>query len=89
MASALKIDRSFIAGITESPENQAIVKASVSMADALDLQVVAEGVETVEQLLRLRALGCHYAQGFVLSKPMPIEIALEVWARSRLYGGTP
>ncbi len=88
MASALKIDRSFIAGITESPENQAIVKASVSMADALDLQVVAEGVETVEQLLRLRALGCHYAQGFVLSKPMPIEIALEVWARSRLYGGT-
>ncbi len=87
MASALKIDRSFIAAITESPENQAIVKASVSMADALDLQVVAEGVETVEQLLRLRALGCHYAQGFVLSRPMPIDIVLEVWARSRLYGG--
>ncbi|MDH3302940.1 MAG: bifunctional diguanylate cyclase/phosphodiesterase [Acidimicrobiia bacterium] len=87
MANALKIDRSFIAGITESPENQAIVKASVSMADALDLQVVAEGVETVEQLLRLRALGCHYAQGFVLSRPMPIDIVLEVWARSRLYGG--
>lgn len=85
MASALKIDRSFIAGILESPENQAIVKASVSMADALDLQVVAEGVETVEQLLRLRALGCHYAQGFVLSRPMPIEIVLEVWSRSRLY----
>jgi len=87
MASALKIDRSFIAGITESPENQAIVKASVSMADALELQVVAEGVETVEQLLKLRSLGCHYAQGFVLSKPMPIDIVLEVWARSRLYGG--
>ena len=85
MASAIKIDRSFIAGLTDSPENQAIVKASVSMADALDLQVVAEGVETVEQLLRLRDLGCHYAQGFVLSKPMPIDIVLELWARSRFY----
>ncbi len=87
MASAIKIDRSFIAGIIDSPENQAIVKASVGMADALGMQVVAEGVESVEQLLRLRDLGCHYAQGFVLSKPMPLDIVVEVWARSRLYGG--
>jgi len=86
MASAIKIDRSFIAGLLDSPENEAIVKASIGMADALGLQVVAEGVETVDQLLRLRDLGCRYAQGFVLSKPMPLEIILEVWARSRLYG---
>jgi EAL domain-containing protein (putative c-di-GMP-specific phosphodiesterase class I) len=71
--------------LTDSPEDAAIVKASIAMADALDLQVVAEGVETVEQLLKLRDLGCRYAQGFVLSRPIPIEIVLEVWARSRLY----
>ena len=85
MANAIKIDRSFIAGLPDSKEDEAIVKASLAMADALDLQVVAEGVETVEQLLRLRDLGCRYAQGYVLSRPIPFEIVLEVWARSRLY----
>ena len=85
MASAIKIDRSFVAGLIDSPEDAAIVKASIGMADALGLQVVAEGVETVEQLLKLRDLGCRYAQGFVLSRPIPFEIVLEVWAKSRLY----
>ncbi len=85
MASAIKIDRSFVAGLTDSTEDAAIVKASIGMADALDLQVVAEGVETVEQLLALRKLGCRYAQGYVLSRPLPIDIVLEVWAQSRFY----
>ncbi len=88
MATAIKIDRSFVAGLTDSPEDGAIVKASIGMADALGLHVVAEGVETVEQLLKLRALGCQYAQGFVLSRPMPIDIVLEVWGLSRLYSAT-
>ena len=85
MASAIKIDRSFVAGLLKSPGDAAIVKASIGMADALGLQVVAEGVETVEQLLTLRDLGCRYAQGFVLSRPLPLDIVLEVWSRSRLY----
>jgi diguanylate cyclase (GGDEF)-like protein/PAS domain S-box-containing protein len=67
---ALKIDRSFVAGL-DSGGSAAIVTAIVSMAHSLDLRVTAEGVESAEQLERLRQLGCEYAQGFFFGRPGP------------------
>ena len=68
---ALKVDRSFVAGLGKDPEDSAIVEAVVSMAHSLRLSVVAEGVETDDQLARLRDLGCEPAQGFYFAAPVP------------------
>jgi diguanylate cyclase (GGDEF)-like protein len=67
----LKIDQSFVACLGEGHENAALVETIVSMARALGLDVVAEGVETEEQLRILRDLGCDRAQGFLLARPLP------------------
>jgi CheY-like chemotaxis protein len=67
----LKIDRAFVTGVDGSPEDRAIVAAVVHLAEALDLDVVAEGVERPTQALELRRLGCAYAQGFDWSRPLP------------------
>ena len=66
---ALKIDRAFIAAMTDSSEAMAIVSAIVNLAKALGIFVVAEGVETEEQASRLHALGCDEAQGYLFSRP--------------------
>jgi diguanylate cyclase (GGDEF)-like protein/PAS domain S-box-containing protein len=66
----LKIDRSFVAGLEDRDEDRAIVRAIVGMAEALGLTVVPEGVETEEQLAALVQLGCEYAQGFLLGRPL-------------------
>jgi len=73
---SLKVDRSFVAGLQTDPEDAAIVEAVVSMAHSLGLSVVAEGVETDEQVQRLRALGCEAAQGYFFAAPVPAS-ALE------------
>jgi EAL domain-containing protein (putative c-di-GMP-specific phosphodiesterase class I) len=65
---ALKIDRSFVAGL-DTGGSAAIVTAIVSMAHSLDLRVTAEGVETEDQLEHLRRLGCEYAQGYFFGRP--------------------
>ena len=70
---ALKIDRAFIARMTESAEHLAIVSTIINLAKALKIFVVAEGVETEEQAAQLQALGCDEAQGFLFSRPMPAE----------------
>jgi len=67
----LKIDRSFISTTNQSDENLQIVKTIVTLAGNLGMQVIAEGVETEEQLNQLRLLKCQYAQGFLFSKPIP------------------
>jgi len=67
----LKIDREFVAGLGSSAEAEAIVAAVLSMAEALDLDVIAEGVETDAQLAWLRARGCGFAQGYLLGRPAP------------------
>ncbi|MDX3187637.1 EAL domain-containing protein [Streptomyces sp. MN03-5084-2B] len=67
----LKIDRSFITGIAESRDAEAIVTSIIAMAHAVDLTVIAEGVESAEQLDLLRALGCDQAQGYHLGHPVP------------------
>lgn len=66
----LKIDRSFINGITTDRNDAAIVRTIISFAQLLGRRTLAEGVETDEQAELLRAYGCHYAQGFLLARPM-------------------
>ncbi|AYC30982.1 bifunctional diguanylate cyclase/phosphodiesterase [Pseudomonas cavernae] len=69
----LKIDRSFMLDIPASSADREIVQAIIGMAHTLHLQVVAEGVETIEQLNFLRGLGCDFIQGYLLSKPLSLE----------------
>ena len=70
-AQTVKIDRSFIAGLPQDKDDVAITEAVIAMAHSLGLDVVAEGVETAEQLDTLRRLRCDEAQGFLLGRPMP------------------
>jgi diguanylate cyclase (GGDEF)-like protein/PAS domain S-box-containing protein len=87
----LKIDRSFVAGLgscSQGGQDSAIVEATIKMAQALGLSVVAEGVETAQQQAELRRLGCDYGQGWYFARPQPPEmIHLDVrahqpgWAR--------
>ncbi|GAB3692438.1 sensor domain-containing protein [Saccharopolyspora tripterygii] len=69
---SLKIDRSFIVGIAHSHEAAALVNSIMAMAHAVDLAVIAEGVETAEQLEVLRQSGCDQAQGYYMSRPVPV-----------------
>ncbi|MDP2144132.1 MAG: EAL domain-containing protein [Gallionella sp.] len=69
----LKIDKSFVSGPGVTAENIEIVRAIVAMAHALHLKVIAEGVETADQLARLREFDCDYVQGFFFSRPIPAE----------------
>ncbi len=81
----VKIDRSLVAGIATSPQDQTIVRATVEMAHSLGLEVVAEGVETTDQESLLRGFGCDYAQGFLYARPLPasdIEAELASWGRA-------
>jgi diguanylate cyclase len=70
----LKIDRSFITPLCENNEALGLVKAIIAMAHELSLEVVAEGVETKEQLKMLQGLGCDYVQGYYLAKPMSASL---------------
>ncbi|MGQ0699038.1 MAG: putative bifunctional diguanylate cyclase/phosphodiesterase [Panacagrimonas sp.] len=69
----LKIDQSFIRNVTGNADDAAIALAIIGMAHSLKLRVIAEGVETPEQLEFLRAHGCDQAQGFLLARPMPAD----------------
>lgn len=69
----LKIDRAFIKDITQDREDDAIVSAILSMAKVLNIKVVAEGVETQEQLNLLKLKGCQEVQGYFFSKPLPAK----------------
>jgi EAL domain-containing protein (putative c-di-GMP-specific phosphodiesterase class I) len=69
----LKIDRGFVTHLTEERQSRSIVSAIVAMAHGLDMKVIAEGVETPEQLEFLRRQGCDFVQGYLLSRPLPAE----------------
>ncbi|HUG15670.1 MAG TPA: bifunctional diguanylate cyclase/phosphodiesterase [Thermomicrobiales bacterium] len=72
--ACLKIDRAFIAGLGESADDEMIVAAIIGLAHAMGLCVIAEGVETAWQYERLRALGCDWAQGYLLAPPLAPEV---------------
>ncbi|NGP54512.1 EAL domain-containing protein [Thioalkalivibrio sp. XN8] len=74
----LKIDRSFISGFCEDPRIDALVRAVIDMGHALELEIVAEGVETDEQAERLRSYGCDLLQGYLLGRPLPAA-EFEAW----------
>ncbi|WP_369742378.1 EAL domain-containing protein [Pseudidiomarina sp. PP-1MA] len=71
--SKLKIDRIFVQDIDQSASDQAITAGVINMATQVDMEVIAEGVETLAQITMLKQLGCGYIQGFYYAKPMPLE----------------
>jgi EAL domain-containing protein (putative c-di-GMP-specific phosphodiesterase class I) len=81
----LKVDRSFVSQITECKESVAIVRAIIAMAGGLGLKIVAEGVETEEQLATLTNLGCEVIQGFLFSRPLHAEAVWEVLTPRGFY----
>ena len=76
--SELKIDHSFVANMLEDPEAHAIVKTCIILGHELNMQVVAEGVETEEHLEQLKQMGCDKAQGYFLSKAVAAEVITEM-----------
>lgn len=74
----LKVDRSFVSTMEEGSENGEMVRTVISLAKTLGMDVVAEGIETVHQLHQLRVLKCEYGQGYLFSRPIPIDDAAEL-----------
>jgi EAL domain-containing protein (putative c-di-GMP-specific phosphodiesterase class I) len=92
---ALKVDQSFVRQIVGGGDDAAIVTAVISMAQSLKLRVVAEGVETLEELKFLRSHGCEEAQGYYFSRPVPaqqfaklLETGISAEARAALFDST-
>jgi diguanylate cyclase (GGDEF)-like protein len=78
----LKIDRSFIQCLDHTPDSLGLVPIMVAIAQTLNINVIAEGVETDVQMAQLRSLGCHYGQGYYFAKPLPAD-ALAALLRSQ------
>ena len=78
--SELKIDRSFVQDLGDTPQSSAVVSAIIALARALGLRVIAEGVEQEAQMKVLYDLGCHICQGFLFARPMPAH-ELSQWLR--------
>jgi len=79
----LKIDKTFVADVCKDPHDTAIVRAIITLGHALDLTVIAEGVETQEQLQYLRSLDCDVVQGFLFSKSLPAPAFEELLVEQR------
>jgi diguanylate cyclase (GGDEF)-like protein len=75
----LKIDKSFVSGMMVDPDAVAIVRAVLSLAEALGMSTTAEGIETVELATTLATLGCASGQGFYFARPLEADAALEFW----------
>ena len=86
-ARTVKIDRSFIGGLPADEDDAAITEAVIAMAHSLRLKVVAEGVETEDQLATLRRLGCDEAQGYLIARPMTADAMARWMAAQHQVGG--
>ena len=87
----VKVDRTFVQGVGESPVDSAIVRAVIELADAMDIATVAEGVETKDQVAGLKMLGCPVGQGFYFSRPLRADKFDELLTRhfaQAVRGGT-
>ena len=82
----IKVDRSFVANITEKPIQQHIVKAITTLADALDMKIVAEGIEDIDQRHLLTELGCQFGQGYLFGRPMTEDQATSLLLDQAKYG---
>jgi len=82
----LKIDKSFVTGMMRDPDAVAIVRAVLSLADALGMSTTAEGIETVELATTLATLGCASGQGYYFARPLEADSALEYWKGRRKAG---
>jgi diguanylate cyclase (GGDEF)-like protein len=80
--TALKIDRSFISKMSVSEENREIVRAIISLAQNLNLKVIAEGIEEPSQLSEISAMECNFAQGYYFSEPMAAS-DIDIWMQSK------
>ncbi|MBK8812657.1 MAG: EAL domain-containing protein [Acidobacteria bacterium] len=74
----LKVDRSFVGSMEDGTENGEIVRTVIALGKTLGLNIVAEGIETIHQLHQLRILGCEYGQGYLFSRPVPVDEATTV-----------
>jgi EAL domain-containing protein (putative c-di-GMP-specific phosphodiesterase class I) len=73
----IKIDRSFVMKADRDPEQQRMISAILTMAERLEIETLAEGVETVGEHVMLAQLGCDHVQGFGIARPMPFDQTLE------------
>jgi len=76
----IKIDRSFVKDLATKPDGEAIIRAIAGLGKSLGMTTVAEGVETPEQMQRIRLEGCTDVQGYLISRPVPTEDLLQVFA---------
>ena len=81
--NTVKIDRSFVQGIPEDKEDMVLIHAIIAMAHGLNLEVIAEGIETLEQWQFLKQENCDFAQGYYFSKPLPLD-ELKLWLSKNL-----
>lgn len=90
--NTLKIDRSFTSRMVSDPENLEIVRAITSLAKSIDIEVIAEGIETPQEIVQLQQLGCGFGQGYWFSKPLESRVAAQMissqthWALSESAG---
>ena len=82
----LKIDRSFVSSLEEGGKNLTLLEAILNLASSLELEAIAEGVETQEQLIILRSLGCNSYQGYFFSRPLDEEGAVALLSAATLLG---
>ena len=83
-ADEIKIDKSFVMNMARDKKDESIVKAAVDLAHTLDLKIVAEGVEDEKTLDILSEMGCDYAQGYYMAKPMPSEEFI-LWMKDSMW----
>jgi EAL domain-containing protein (putative c-di-GMP-specific phosphodiesterase class I) len=79
----IKIDQSFIGDVTGNTDVLAVLHAAITLVQNLGKTSVAEGVETAQQVAILQSLGCHHAQGYYFSRPLPSQQVLEFMTKQR------